>query len=142
MWVLFSSAEDRAENIRRVGELSKLFLEANLITLVSFISPYECVSSPFFNKVNFLELHFSLTSMLQYISSFSHSSLFLELRADRQLARTLVGPERFIEVYMKIPLSVCESRDPKGLYKLARAGKIKGFTGKFHPFLGEIQMKE
>lgn len=88
------SADDRKENIRRIGEVSKLFAEAGTITLVSFISPYV---------------------------------------ADREAVRARVG-DRFVEVYMRIPLSVCEQRDPKGLYKAARAGKIKGFTGIDDPY--------
>jgi len=88
------SADDRKENIRRIGEVSKLFAEAGTITLVSFISPYI---------------------------------------ADREAVRARVG-DRFVEVYMRIPLSVCEQRDPKGLYKAARAGKIKGFTGIDDPY--------
>jgi adenylylsulfate kinase len=88
------TAEDREENIRRIGEVSKLFADSGMITLVSFISPYV---------------------------------------KDRQRVRERVG-DRFIEVYMKIPLSVCEDRDPKGLYKAARAGKIKGFTGIDDPY--------
>lgn len=89
------SSEDRAENIRRIGEVSKLLVDSGLITLASFISPY---------------------------------------RQDRDKVRSRLQPGDFIEVYMKTPLSVCESRDPKGLYKLARAGKIKGFTGIDDPY--------
>ena len=88
------SAADREENIRRIGEVSKLYADSGMITLVSFISPY---------------------------------------KADRNRVRERVG-DRFVEVYMKIPLSVCEDRDPKGLYKAARAGKIKGFTGIDDPY--------
>mmetsp|Transcript_7410 Transcript_7410/g.26072 ORF Transcript_7410/g.26072 Transcript_7410/m.26072 type:complete len:258 (-) Transcript_7410:501-1274(-) len=88
------SAEDRTENIRRIGEVSKLFADSSTITLVSFISPF---------------------------------------KADRDAVRARVG-DRFVEVYMKIPLEVCEARDPKGLYKAARAGKIKGFTGIDDPY--------
>lgn len=89
------TAEDRKENIRRIGEVSKLFAEAGMITIVSFISPY---------------------------------------RGDRDAVRARLEKNDFVEVYMKIPLSVCESRDPKGLYKAARAGKIKGFTGIDDPY--------
>jgi adenylylsulfate kinase len=90
------SAEDREENIRRIGEVAKLFAESGTITLVSFISPY---------------------------------------RADRQRARELMSTAGdFVEVFMKVPLEVCECRDPKGLYKAARAGKIKGFTGIDDPY--------
>ncbi|GMH34233.1 hypothetical protein BSKO_02067 [Bryopsis sp. KO-2023] len=89
------SPEDRVENIRRIGEVSKLFAENGVITLVSFISPY---------------------------------------REDRNRVRERVAAGDFLEVFMKIPLDVCESRDPKGLYKAARAGKIKGFTGIDDPY--------
>ena len=94
------SAADREENIRRIGEVSKLFAESGMITLVSFISPY---------------------------------------RADRDRVRQRLAPGDFVEVYMKIPLEVCESRDPKGLYKAARAGKIKGFTGIDDPYEEPLQ---
>lgn len=81
------SAEDRQENIRRIGEVAKLFADMGVITLVSFISPY---------------------------------------RADRDSVRARMDrPTDFVEVFMKIPIEVCEERDPKGLYKAARAGKIK-----------------
>ena len=83
------TAEDREENIRRIGEVSKLFADAGMITLVSFISPY---------------------------------------KRDRLKVRERVG-DKFLEVYMKIPLSVCEERDPKGLYKKARQGELPNFTG-------------
>ncbi len=91
------SAEDRAENIRRIGEVAKLFADAGIITLSSFISPY--------------------------------------LR-DRQIAReaTEKGGMKFFEVYVETPLEVAEARDPKGLYKKARAGEIKGFTGIDDPY--------
>lgn len=89
------SVEDREENIRRVGEVAKLFADAGLVTLVSCISPY---------------------------------------KRDREFARSLMNKGEFIEVYMKVPLSICEKRDCKGLYKLARAGKIKGFTGVDDPY--------
>lgn len=89
------SQQDREENIRRIGEVSKLLVESGLITLASFISPYE---------------------------------------QDRNRVRSRLEPGNFIEVYMKTPLAVCEQRDPKGLYKLARAGKLKGFTGIDDPY--------
>jgi len=91
------SAEDRAENIRRIGEVAKLFADASIIALSSFISPY---------------------------------------RADRDLVRKLHddGKLPFIEVYVDAPLEVAEQRDPKGLYKKARAGQIKGFTGIDDPY--------
>ena len=89
------SAEDRAENIRRIGELGKLFASAGLITLTAFISPY---------------------------------------RADRDAARALLPEGEFIEIYVNTPLEICEARDPKGLYKKARAGQLKGFTGIDDPY--------
>ncbi|MCA9277754.1 MAG: adenylyl-sulfate kinase [Phycisphaeraceae bacterium] len=91
------SAEDRAENIRRIGEVAKLFSDAGTITLTSFISPYI---------------------------------------ADRDAARALHDEARlpFIEVFVDTPIEECEKRDPKGLYKKARAGEIKGFTGIDDPY--------
>jgi adenylylsulfate kinase len=94
------SAEDRAENIRRVGEVARLFADAGVITITSFISPY---------------------------------------RADRDLVRALHGQAGegglpFIEVFVDCPLDVAEQRDPKGLYKKARAGEISGFTGIDDPY--------
>jgi len=91
------SAEDRTENIRRIGEISKLFVDAGVIVLSSFVSPY---------------------------------------RADRDLVRKLHvdGGMDFIEVYVDVPLAEAEKRDPKGLYKKARAGEIKNFTGISDPY--------
>jgi len=91
------SAEDRAENIRRIGEVAKLFADSGCVSLTSFISPY---------------------------------------RADRDLCRALHEESdlRFIEVFVDTPLELCEQRDPKGLYKKARAGEIKGFTGIDDPY--------
>ncbi len=89
------SPEDRTENIRRIGEVAKLFTDANLITVTAFISPY---------------------------------------RADRDEARSLLGEGEFVEVYIKCPVEVCEQRDVKGLYKKARAGVIKEFTGISAPY--------
>jgi adenylylsulfate kinase len=89
------SAEDRAENIRRIGEVAKLFAHAGNFTLTAFISPY---------------------------------------RADRDKVRALLGPGEFIEIYVDASLETCEKRDPKGLYKKARAGEIKGFTGIDDPY--------
>jgi adenylylsulfate kinase len=94
------SAEDRAENIRRIGEVAKLFADSGCIALTSFISPY---------------------------------------RKDRDLCRELhekdkTGAIPFIEVFVDTPIDVCEQRDPKGLYKKARAGEIKGFTGIDDPY--------
>jgi bifunctional enzyme CysN/CysC len=82
--------EDRVENIRRIAEVAKLMVEAGLIVLVSFISPF---------------------------------------RTERQMARDLVGTEEFIEIYVNTPIEICEARDPKGLYKMARAGKLPNLTG-------------
>lgn len=91
------SAEDREENIRRIGEVAKLFADAGVLTMTSFISPY---------------------------------------RADRDKVRALHNETgmTFIEVYCDPGLDVCEQRDPKGLYKKARAGEIKGFTGIDDPY--------
>ena len=91
------SADDRAENIRRIGEVAKLFTDGGIITIASFISPY---------------------------------------KADRDSVRKLhdEGNLPFLEVYVDAPLDVAESRDPKGLYKKARAGEIKGFTGIDDPY--------
>ena len=91
------SAEDRTENIRRIGEIAKLFVDTGVIALSSFVSPY---------------------------------------REDRDTVRQLheeVGMD-FIEVFVDVPLDVAESRDPKGLYKKARAGEIKNFTGIDDPY--------
>ncbi|MGQ0586011.1 MAG: adenylyl-sulfate kinase [Gammaproteobacteria bacterium] len=90
----FSDA-DRTENIRRIGEVSRLFVDAGLIAITAFISPF---------------------------------------RADRDLVRALVQPGEFFEVYVKAPLDLCEQRDPKGLYKKARTGAIKQFTGIDSPY--------
>lgn len=84
------SDSDRVENIRRVGEMAKLFADAGIIVLTAFISPF---------------------------------------KADRQMVRELVDEGEFIEVFMDASLETCEKRDPKGLYKKARAGQIKNFTG-------------
>ena len=89
------SAEDREENIRRLGEVGKLFTDAGMITITAFISPY---------------------------------------RKDRNTARETVGAKSFFEIYCYAPLEVCEQRDPKGLYKKARAGELKGFTGIDDPY--------
>ncbi|NLH81809.1 MAG: adenylyl-sulfate kinase, partial [Phyllobacteriaceae bacterium] len=89
------TAADRVENIRRVAEASKLFVDAGLIVLTAFISPF---------------------------------------RSERQLAREILEPGEFIEVYVSTPLDVAETRDPKGLYKTAREGKIKNFTGIDSPY--------
>lgn len=87
--------QDREENIRRIGAVSKLFCEAGLITLTAFVSPY---------------------------------------RRDRQAVRQMLAPGDFVEVFVDTPLEVCETRDPKGLYKKARAGEIKHFTGIDDPY--------
>ncbi|MBL0350387.1 MAG: adenylyl-sulfate kinase [Elusimicrobia bacterium] len=89
------SAEDRTENIRRVGEVAKLFAENNVVALTAFISPF---------------------------------------RADRDLVRALMPKGAFFEVHVAAPLAVCEARDPKGLYKKARAGAVGEFTGIASPY--------
>jgi adenylylsulfate kinase len=91
-----SFADDgRVENIRRIGEVSKLFLDAGVLVLSAFISPF---------------------------------------RADREQVRNIVGAENFYEVFVDAPLEVCEQRDVKGLYKKARAGEVKNFTGIDSPY--------
>jgi len=89
------SENDRVENIRRIGEVSKLFIDAGIIVLTAFISPF---------------------------------------RSDRKIAQSLVDYTEFVEVFVDTPLSVCESRDPKGLYKKARDGAIANFTGIDSPY--------
>lgn len=84
------SPEDRTENIRRIGEVAKLFVDAGLICVTSFISPY---------------------------------------RADRDMVRSIMKDGEFVEIFVDAPVEVCAERDPKGLYKKAMAGEIKGFTG-------------
>lgn len=85
----------RVENIRRIGEVSKLFIDSGFIVLTAFISPFQ---------------------------------------KDRNLVNDLVEKGEFIEVFIDIPLEICETRDPKGLYKKARAGEIKDFTGVDSPY--------
>jgi len=89
------SLEDRKENIRRIAEVAKLFLDSGVIVLCSFVSP---------------------------------------TRDIRALAKSIIGEKDFKEVFVDTPIEVCESRDVKGLYKKARAGEIKGFTGIDSPF--------
>jgi len=89
------SAEDRSENIRRIAEVNKLFIECGVITINCFVSPTK------------------------------------EIRAS---AKNIIGSEHFSEVFVDTPLDVCESRDVKGLYKKARSGEIKNFTGIDAPF--------
>ena len=89
------SPEDRTENIRRISEVGKLFVDTGVITMTAFISPY---------------------------------------RADREAARALFADGEFVEILMDVPLETCENRDPKGLYKKARAGEIKEFTGISAPY--------
>ena len=89
------SAQDREENIRRIGAVAKLFSDAGIIALTAFISPY---------------------------------------RRDRDAVRASMPAGDFLEVFVDAPLEVCEARDPKGLYKKARAGELKGFTGIDDPY--------
>jgi len=89
------SAQDREENIRRIGAVAKLFAEAGTVTLTAFISPY---------------------------------------RRDRDAVRASMGEGDFIEIFVDAPIEICEARDPKGLYKKARAGELKGFTGIDDPY--------
>jgi adenylylsulfate kinase len=96
----FSEA-DRSENIRRVGEAARLFVEAGVIVLTAFISPF---------------------------------------RDDRERVRRLIGDADFIEIYCHCPLEVCEERDVKGLYRKARQGLIKDFTGISSPYEEPVQL--
>lgn len=89
------SDESRQENIRRIGEVAKLFVDAGIIVLTAFISPF---------------------------------------KSDRDQVRNLIDNDKFIEVYVECDLETCEERDPKGLYKKARAGEIKDFTGINSPY--------
>ncbi len=91
------SAADREENIRRIGEVAKLFADCGVVTMTSFISPY---------------------------------------RKDRDLVRAMhvEAGVPFVEIYLATPIETCEKRDPKGLYKKARAGQLKGFTGIDDPY--------
>jgi len=94
------SDQDRHENIRRIGEMSKLFIDAGVIALTAFISPY---------------------------------------RKDRDVVRSLVVDGDFIEIYCNATVEVCETRDPKGLYRKARAGEIAEFTGISSPYETPIE---
>jgi len=89
------SNDNRIENIRRIGEVTKLFIESGVITLTAFISPF---------------------------------------KADRDKVRLLLSDNDFIEIFVKCPVNVCEDRDTKGMYKKARANKIKNFTGISSPY--------
>jgi adenylylsulfate kinase len=89
------SIEGRSENIRRVGEVAKVMVDAGIIAITAFISP---------------------------------------LRIQRRGVRAMVGPGDFLEVFCRCPLPVCEKRDPKGLYRRARAGQIQDFTGISSPY--------
>ncbi|ACQ94137.1 adenylylsulfate kinase [Tolumonas auensis DSM 9187] len=91
---------DRQENLRRVGEAAKLMVDAGLVVLAAFVSPY---------------------------------------RADRDAIRALLPEGEFVEVFVDTPLAECEQRDPKGLYKKARAGEIKHFTGIDDPYEAPVQ---
>jgi adenylyl-sulfate kinase len=92
--------EGRVENIRRIGEVSRLFVDAGIIVLSAFISPFA---------------------------------------ADREQVRAIVGAENFVEVFVDAPLEICEQRDVKGLYKKARAGEVKNFTGIDSPYEPPVQ---
>lgn len=89
------SEDDRKENIRRIGEVSKLMIDSGIIVLTAFISPF---------------------------------------REDRNTVRELLGDNEFLEIYVKCPVEICEKRDVKGLYKKARNGEIKQFTGIDSPY--------
>jgi adenylylsulfate kinase len=87
--------EGRVENIRRIGEVAKLLLDAGVVVLSAFISPFQ---------------------------------------ADRRQVKEIVGAENYVEIFVDAPLEVCEQRDVKGLYKKARAGEVKNFTGIDSPY--------
>lgn len=87
--------EDRMENIRRIAEVSKLFMNCGIILICAFISP---------------------------------------TREMREMAKEIIGEDDFLEIFVDTPIEICEQRDPKGLYKKARAGEIKNFTGISSPF--------
>lgn len=89
------TSEDRKENIRRIAEVSALFANAGILTIVSFISP------------------------------------FIE---DREMAKNIISKDKFVEIYIKASLELCEQRDPKGMYKKARSGLIQNFTGISSPY--------
>ena len=91
---------DRIENIRRIAEVAKLFVDCGIVTIAAFISPTEQI---------------------------------------RQMASQIIGPDDFLEIYVSTPLEVCEQRDVKGLYKKARQGEIKNFTGISAPFEAPAQ---
>lgn len=94
------SAQDREENIRRIGAVAKLFSDAGIIAITAFISPY---------------------------------------RVDRDRVRAAMANGDFVEIFVDAPIEVCEARDPKGLYKKARAGELKGFTGIDDPYEAPIK---
>lgn len=89
------SADDRVENIRRIAEVARLFVDTGIVTIAAFISPSNAL---------------------------------------REMATEIIGKDDFVEVYVDTPLSVCEERDVKGLYKKARTGEVKNFTGISAPF--------
>jgi len=89
------SLDDRRENMRRIAEMVRLFLDSGVISLTAFISP---------------------------------------LKADREQVKEIIGPENLIEIFCNCPLEICEQRDVKGLYKKARAGEIKNYTGISSPY--------
>ena len=86
---------DRVENIRRVAEVAKLMMDAGIVVITAFISPF---------------------------------------RQEREMARELIGADNFLEIYVGTPLEICEQRDPKGLYKKARAGKLPNMSGIGSPY--------
>jgi adenylylsulfate kinase len=94
------SAQDREENIRRIGAVAKLFCDAGIVAVTAFISPY---------------------------------------RIDRDRVRKTLPKGDFVEIFVDAPLEVCEARDPKGLYKKARAGQLKGFTGIDDPYEAPLE---
>ncbi len=89
------SEEDRKENLRRIAEVAKLFVDAGILVLAAFVSPFQ---------------------------------------KDREMVKKIIGPQDFLEVYIKCPVEICEKRDPKGMYKKARQGIIPNYTGISSPY--------
>ncbi len=89
------SEEDRKENLRRIAEVAKLFVDAGILVIAAFVSPFQ---------------------------------------KDREMIKKIIGPQDFLEVYVKCPVEVCEKRDPKGMYKKARQGIIPNYTGISSPY--------
>ena len=144
------SAEDRAENIRRVGEVTKLFVDAGVIAIASFISPYAADRDAVRRRLgqrDFVEVYMQVPAQCSWpVCSSGGASRSLAwvgpaaaqhggsagAQSTRSAAHS-VRPQQHAAL-LQVPLEVCEERDTKGLYKLARQGKIKGFTGIDDPY--------